>query len=69
MYPINTVTYTSLFMRNCSYAIFHSLQYHTTLTIVSKVLQNLDDGDAIELHDLLCMPPIIQFASYSLPNM
>ena len=53
MYPIHTVTYTSLFMRNYLYAIFHSLQCHTTLTIVSKVLQNLDDGDAIELCDLL----------------
>ena len=52
MYPINTVTYTSLFMCNCSYAIFRSLQCHTTLTIVSKVLQNLDDGGAIELRDL-----------------
>ena len=37
MYPIYIVTYTCLCVHNCSYAIFRSLQYRSTLTIVSNV--------------------------------
>ena len=38
IYPIHTDTYTSLCVRNYSYTIFCSLQYRTTLTIVSNML-------------------------------
>ena len=35
------------------YSVAFSTTLHCMMTIVSKVLQNLDDGDAIELRDLL----------------